>query len=60
MFLRYKLPNFIVANAIERYKVPNNEVPIYIHGKSQEICEKWKKNPPVSLPAFVMAKTLFN
>ncbi len=36
MFLRYKVPNFIVANAIGKYKVPNNKVPSYMgnHRKS--------------------------
>jgi hypothetical protein len=30
MFLRYKVPNFIVDNAIKGFKVPKNEVPGYL------------------------------
>jgi hypothetical protein len=42
MFLRYKAPNFIVANAIKRYKVLHKKVPSYMgnHRKSAKNSEK--------------------
>ncbi len=42
MFLRYKVLNFIVANAIKRYKVPNKKVSSYMgnHRKSAKNSEK--------------------
>jgi hypothetical protein len=37
IFLGYKVPNFIVVNAIKRYKVPNNKVPTYMENDRKSV-----------------------